>query len=105
MLGRFLEHSRIFSFHHAGDQQTYIGSSDMMHRNLDRRIEVLIRLTETEHLDRLEKLFDLHMSEKSAGWVLQSDGNWKRREGDDLQNIHEILINEYAARDSKGKAK
>jgi polyphosphate kinase len=105
VLGRFLEHSRIFSFHHAGDQQTYIGSSDMMHRNLDRRIEVLIRLTETEQLDRLEKLFDLHMSEKSAGWVLQSDGTWKRREGDHLQNIHEILINEYAARDSKGKAK
>jgi hypothetical protein len=45
------------------------------------------------------------MGEKSAGWVLQADGTWKRREGDDLQNIHEILINDYAARDSKGKAK
>ena len=52
ILGRYLEHSRIFSFVNDGDPQVYIGSADMMHRNLDRRVEALVRLTEPDHIDR-----------------------------------------------------
>ena len=52
ILGRYLEHSRIFSFANDGDPQVFIGSADMMHRNLDRRVETLVRLVRPEHLDR-----------------------------------------------------
>ena len=49
ILGRYLEHSRIFTFHNDGDPQVYIGSADMMHRNLDRRVEALVRLVDPDH--------------------------------------------------------
>ena len=50
ILGRYLEHSRIFAFQNDGDPQVYIGSADMMHRNLDRRVEALVRVTDPAHL-------------------------------------------------------
>ena len=63
ILGRYLEHSRIFSFVNDGDPQIYIGSADMMHRNLDRRIEALVRLTDPDHLIEIGTLFDRAMDE------------------------------------------
>ncbi|HEY0248078.1 MAG TPA: RNA degradosome polyphosphate kinase [Gryllotalpicola sp.] len=93
ILGRYLEHSRIFSFVNNGDPLVYIGSADMMHRNLDRRIEALVRLTKPEHLEELNALFDLAMSEETSSWSLESDGSWARHSVDasgaplvDLQN-------------------
>ncbi|HET8957965.1 MAG TPA: polyphosphate kinase 1, partial [Microcella sp.] len=93
VLGRYLEHSRIFAFHHGGDPQIFIGSADMMHRNLDRRVEALIRLSDPAHLDQIDQLFDATMSDRTASWHLQPTGEWLRRatrDGDralaDLQN-------------------
>jgi polyphosphate kinase len=93
ILGRYLEHSRIFMFANDGDRQVYIGSADMMHRNLDRRVEALVRLTRAEHLAELDELFDLAMSDETASWWLGPDGDWTRRDRDadgttlvDLQN-------------------
>ncbi|QAY58769.1 RNA degradosome polyphosphate kinase [Microbacterium protaetiae] len=78
ILGRNLEHSRIFSFAGGGDPQVYIGSADMMHRNLDRRIEALVRVTSPAQLKSLEDLFTLAMSDGTSSWHLQPDGDWVR---------------------------
>ena len=78
ILGRYLEHSRVFSFVGGGEQKTFIGSADMMHRNLDRRVEVLVRLIEPEHIDRTRTMFTLAMSEEISGWDLDATGVWVR---------------------------
>ncbi|WP_022882557.1 RNA degradosome polyphosphate kinase [Gryllotalpicola ginsengisoli] len=83
VLGRYLEHSRIFSFVNDGDPLMYIGSADMMHRNLDRRVEALVRLTKPEHIDELNAMFDLAMSDTTSSWSLESDGSWVRHATDD----------------------
>ena len=82
ILGRYLEHSRIFMFENAGDPQVYIGSADMMHRNLDRRVEALVRLPNTEHITELSALFDLAMDDATSSWWLESDGSWSRHTAD-----------------------
>jgi len=78
ILGRYLEHSRIFTFAGGGNPQVYIGSADMMHRNLDRRIEALVRVGSPAHIKALEDLFTLAMSDGTSSWHLQSDGEWVR---------------------------
>lgn len=78
ILGRYLEHSRIFAFENGGDPQVYIGSADMMHRNLDRRVEALVRVTAPNQLAELSALFDLAMSEETSAWHLGADGEWSR---------------------------
>jgi polyphosphate kinase len=83
VLGRYLEHSRVFSFVNDGDPHVYIGSADMMHRNLDRRVEALVRLTDPDHLAELGRLFDLAFDERTAAWTLAEDGVWTRRHLDE----------------------
>ena len=81
VLGRYLEHSRIFWFDNGGAPEVFIGSADMMHRNLDRRVEALVRLTQTDHIKELDELFKLGMGEVSA-WNLDSSGLWSRVDRD-----------------------
>jgi polyphosphate kinase len=78
ILGRYLEHSRIFWFRNADDPQVYIGSADMMHRNLDRRVEALVRLTAKEHLQHIDEMFELALSDTTSSWTLETDGRWER---------------------------
>lgn len=78
ILGRYLEHSRIFAFENAGDPQVYIGSADMMHRNLDRRVEALVRVTDPTHLKELGTFFDLAMDAGTTSWHLGAGGVWER---------------------------
>ncbi|UOE46007.1 RNA degradosome polyphosphate kinase [Agromyces larvae] len=82
ILGRYLEHSRIFSFDGGGDPQVYIGSADMMHRNLDRRVEALVRLTDPDHLREVDGFFDLAMDDRTSSWHLDGDGTWVRHSSD-----------------------
>jgi polyphosphate kinase len=82
ILGRYLEHSRIFSFHNDGDPQVYIGSADMMHRNLDRRVESLVRVVAPAHLKELQDLFTLAMADTTSSWWLGPEGEWTRRSED-----------------------
>jgi polyphosphate kinase len=107
VLGRYLEHSRIYSFHNGGKPTVYIGSSDMMHRNLDRRIEVLIKLESSEHIDRVAHLFELHMNDSSTSWSLGESGEWTRHTGmgGGLLDTQEALMAEYSRRDTRGKNK
>ena len=81
VLGRYLEHSRVFRFENSGDAIVYIGSADMMHRNLDRRVETLVRLRQTDHLAEMKNLFTLGMSEISHSWHLYPEGNWLKNGG------------------------
>ncbi len=82
ILGRYLEHSRIFSFANDGDEQIYIGSADMMHRNLDRRVEALVRVVDPSQLQELSTLFDLAMDDGTMSWHLGSEGEWVRHSVD-----------------------
>jgi polyphosphate kinase len=106
VLGRYLEHSRIFAFHNGGDPQVYIGSADMMHRNLDRRIEALIRLTDPGHLDQIDRLFTLTMSDTTASWHLQATGDWMRvhqdGKGEPLADLQNLVMTEIATRRRPG---
>jgi polyphosphate kinase len=78
ILGRYLEHSRIFAFENAGDPDVFIGSADMMHRNLDRRVEALVRIAQTDQLKELHELFELAMSDEVSVWELDQSGTWSR---------------------------
>jgi len=82
ILGRYLEHSRIFAFANDGDPQVYIGSADMMHRNLDRRVEALVRVVAPAHVKELVDLFDLAMAEGTSSWHLGAEGVWTRHSTD-----------------------
>jgi polyphosphate kinase len=81
VLGRYLEHSRVFRFENAGDAVVYIGSADMMHRNLDRRVETLVRLRQADHLAEMKNLFTLGMSDTSHSWHLAPEGVWLKNGG------------------------
>ncbi|MFF9310521.1 RNA degradosome polyphosphate kinase [Streptomyces sp. NPDC014748] len=106
ILGRFLEHSRVFAFGAGGEPEVWIGSADMMHRNLDRRIEALVRVTDPGHRATLNRLLETGMSDTTASWHLGPDGEWTRHatdpDGQPLRNIQEMLID--ARRRRRGTA-
>jgi polyphosphate kinase len=107
ILGRFLEHSRIFLFGGGGDPQAYIGSADMMHRNLDRRVEALVRLTDPRHIADLEALMERGMGDEYSHWKLGGDGRWMRHHlGDDgtpMPDLQCALIEMHAKRRRKAR--
>jgi polyphosphate kinase len=96
VLGRFLEHSRVFAFGNGGDPEVWIGSADMMHRNLDRRIEALVRVSDPGHRATLDRLLETGMADDTSSWHLAADGDWTRHstdsEGRPLRNVQEMLI-------------
>ena len=96
VLGRFLEHSRIFWFENAGDPEVWIGSADLMHRNLDRRVEALVRLPGELQVEEIGRLLDLAFDDGTASWWLQESGLWERHaedaEGAALRDMQELLI-------------
>jgi polyphosphate kinase len=102
ILGRYLEHSRVFSFLNAGDPQVYIGSADMMHRNLDRRVEALVRLTDPSHLAEINHIFELDLAETTASWWLSADGVWTNHSRDEngtrLDDSQDVLMREISSR-------
>jgi polyphosphate kinase len=102
ILGRYLEHSRIFWFDNLGDPEVFIGSADMMHRNLDRRVEALVRLTQTDQIKELAELLELGMGKVSA-WQLESGGDWLRIDSDAQGNKLVDMQDELMARTLKKK--
>ena len=95
ILGRFLEHSRIYSFGTGDATEVWIGSADMMHRNLDRRVELVVRVADPAHIRRVNRLLELGMDDGTSSWWLDGDGGWTRKPGEDLQ---ETLVRERRAR-------
>ncbi|TBN57666.1 RNA degradosome polyphosphate kinase [Glaciihabitans arcticus] len=106
ILGRYLEHARVFSFVNAGDPQTFIGSADMMHRNLDRRVEALVRLTAPEQLAHIDSLFELALSDETSSWWLDESGEWTRHSvaesGEPLQDMQNVLMKRISQRKRQG---
>ncbi len=96
VLGRYLEHSRIYAFENAGDRDVFIGSADLMHRNLDRRIEVLVSLSDREHLARVDRFFAFAFSDDVSSWRMLPDGTWQRRviseEGELLPDLQDLVM-------------
>ncbi|WP_245599626.1 RNA degradosome polyphosphate kinase [Nakamurella lactea] len=86
IVGRFLEHSRVFYFGGGGSPEYWIGSADMMHRNLDRRVEALVQLTGARTTARLQRILDLLVRDDIRAWLLGPDG-WSYRAGIDLQDL------------------
>ena len=99
VLGRFLEHSRIFHFVNGGNNEYWIGSADLMGRNLDRRVESLVRIDKKEHQNRLQEILDLGLSADSSSWQL-SGIDWKRvsknSKGEALLDVHSSFIHTYS---------
>lgn len=96
ILGRFLEHSRVFTFTNGGNPSVWIGSADLMHRNLDRRVETLVSILDPEQITGIQDLLSLGFAPGTAAWDLNSDGSWTRRlfdeSGERLTDIQELLI-------------
>ena len=99
VVGRFLEHSRIYAFGTgAGESpgEVWIGSADLMHRNLDRRVEVLVRVSNEAQRAELRQLVRLAMDERISSWWLHPDGTWTRHQFDEsgapLTDIQDVLI-------------
>jgi polyphosphate kinase len=99
LLGRFLEHSRIFHFINGGDDEIYIGSADLMDRNLNRRVESLVRIADLEHKASLINLLDEYLSDEIANWQMLPNGKWqnnaKLSDGTATESVHQLLINKY----------
>jgi polyphosphate kinase len=99
VLGRFLEHSRIFHFANDGNDELYIGSADLMDRNLNRRVESLVLIEDKAHKAELIKIFNQYLDPTIVSWHLLKDGNWKRvnqsNDGKPLQDLHAKMIKLY----------
>lgn len=115
ILGRFLEHSRIYAFANsdgpqigegpAAGPEVWIGSADLMHRNLDRRVEALVRITAPEQIDELIKYVDLQMADSTTSWHMAADGTYvrhaKNEEGRPLVDSQEYLIKKHTRRPAR----
>jgi polyphosphate kinase len=107
VLGRYLEHSRVFAFAGGGDPDIFIGSADMMHRNLDRRVEALVKIVQPDHIKELQDLFTLAMSENSSSWHLETNGSWTRHQfdesGNKLTDVQDELMRFVSSRKASNK--
>jgi polyphosphate kinase len=112
ILGRFLEHSRIFAFANSAGPaigegpesgpELFIGSADLMHRNLDRRVEALVRIADPDQVRELLDLVETSMADGTASWRLRADGTWERPEagpdGSPLVDLQASLVNRQRRR-------
>lgn len=102
ILGRYLEHARVYAFANGGDPEVWIGSADLMHRNLDRRVEALIRIEDQRHIEELVGLLELSAADTTSSWRLQADGTWVRvhldENGERLTDIQETLMAQARSR-------
>ena len=100
LLGRFLEHSRIFFFGNAGEPSFYIGSADLMRRNLDRRVEVLVRVDAPELQSELSEFLELQLSDGVDFWELRPNNRWERSgsEGTSGRDAQAVLTERITAR-------
>lgn len=103
ILGRYLEHSRIYAFGIPGDGvEAWIGSADLMHRNLDRRVEALVRINDSEQVDFLVSLIKSGVSPRVSSWHLRKGGSWKRhtldKDGNDLVDLQDVLMRDASDR-------
>jgi polyphosphate kinase len=95
VLGRFLEHSRIYRFANAGKPEHFIGSADWMKRNLDRRVETIMPVLDEDVGRHLDDILDIYAEDNSSAWDCQPDGIYVRRtpaEGEERRAAQEVLV-------------
>ena len=92
IVGRFLEHSRLWQFANGGHEEFYIGSADWMPRNFDRRVEAVAPVETVALHDRIRSLLNTYLADNRQAWELQSDGEWIQSEPDGVVRAsHELL--------------
>jgi polyphosphate kinase len=95
IIGRFLEHSRVYHFHNGGEDLYYIGSADWMHRNLDARVEVLAPIEHPRLKKYLKFMLDIYLHDNHQRWVMKSNGNYKKvkpKDADKKIGTHDYLM-------------
>ncbi|MGL5511605.1 MAG: RNA degradosome polyphosphate kinase, partial [Microcoleaceae cyanobacterium] len=80
IIGRYLEHSRIFYFYNQGEEEVFIGSADWMPRNLKRRVEAITPIQDPDLLKDIEEVLGIMLSDNRQAWELQSDGSYQQRQ-------------------------
>jgi polyphosphate kinase len=96
IVGRFLEHSRVLRFGNSGDEEFWLGSADLMHRNLDRRVEAMVQVIDPDAEAQLRRVLDLGFADDVACWELDGDGLWHRRTGEGLRDLQVELMRRRA---------
>ena len=91
IVGRYLEHSRIYGFGPRAERTYYFGSADLMPRNLDRRVEALAPVTDDELRGRLQEILDVNLADDTLAWELGPDGSWAKVPTVDGVNTHKRL--------------
>jgi polyphosphate kinase len=108
ILGRFLEHSRVLWFRNGGEDEIWMGSADAMHRNLDRRVEALVKVTDPDTFAQLREVLELAVSPETSSWHLQPDGSWRRVVVDDagerLADFQQTLLKRAANRATEARS-
>lgn len=106
IVGRFLEHARIYYFHNGGKEEYYIGSADMMNRNLKDRVEVLTPIEPKELQNELRQILDVNLGDERAAWEMQSDGSYIQRQSRKKKPLscQEQLMELAIKRDKEAKA-
>src|ERR671920_473586 len=97
LVGRFLEHARIYAFGDGEDEKIYLGSADVMQRNLDGRVEQLFPLREARHRQKVRRLLDLQLSDTANAWEMNPDGDYTRlqpQEGEEPLDSQALLLEE-----------
>jgi len=99
IIGRFLEHSRVYYFHAGGKELVYCASADLMERNLFRRVEIAFPISEPEMRQRIVSDLDLYLQDNSGAWELRPDGTWEKskpKTGEDSVSAQQILLRKLA---------
>jgi polyphosphate kinase len=107
IVGRFLEHARIYYFRNGGDEEYFIGSADLMKRNLEARVEVVTPVENKMLQAKLREVFDVQLGNQRSVWDMHPDGTYVKRTpapGDDDRTVQEILIERAEKRLAKSQA-
>ncbi len=95
VVGRFLEHTRVYYFKNGGAEEYYIGSADLMKRNLESRVEVVVPVEDNELQERLREMLDVQLTNMRSGWLSDQDGHYSKRtitKRGDEESVHDVLI-------------
>jgi polyphosphate kinase len=92
IIGRFLEHERIYYFHNGGRPEYYIGSADAMQRNLEKRVEVLVPIEDPRLQAELRHILDTQLTDQRGAWDMQPDGSYTQRAGLNAKHSQQQMI-------------